>query len=51
MDLPLLILQAEVKIAKDIKKDRRILSRAHVITGAEAMEAMHDANVKKQKLP
>ncbi|RPA92016.1 hypothetical protein L873DRAFT_1818345 [Choiromyces venosus 120613-1] len=44
-------LQAEIKIAKDIKKDRRILSRAHVITGTEAMEAMHDANVKKKKLP
>ncbi|RPB02798.1 hypothetical protein L873DRAFT_367091 [Choiromyces venosus 120613-1] len=44
-------LQAEVKIAKDIKKDRRILSRAHVIIGTEAMEAMREANAKKQKLP
>ncbi|RPA99017.1 DDE-domain-containing protein, partial [Choiromyces venosus 120613-1] len=44
-------LRVEFKIAKDIKKDRRILSRARVITSAEAMEAMREADAKKQKLP
>ncbi|RPA90989.1 DDE-domain-containing protein [Choiromyces venosus 120613-1] len=42
-------LRVEIKIAKDIKKDRRILSRARVITRAEALQAMQEANAKKQK--
>ncbi|RPA88402.1 hypothetical protein L873DRAFT_1726169, partial [Choiromyces venosus 120613-1] len=41
-------LRVEIKITKDIKKDRRILSRARVITGAEAMEAMCEADAKKK---
>ncbi|PUU83526.1 hypothetical protein B9Z19DRAFT_1060921 [Tuber borchii] len=41
-------LRAEIKIAKNIKKDCRLLSRARVITGAEALEAMHKAEEKKK---
>ncbi|RPA99745.1 hypothetical protein L873DRAFT_1806261 [Choiromyces venosus 120613-1] len=41
-------LRAEIKIAKDVKKDRRIISRARVITGAEALEAMRKADMKKK---
>ncbi|RPA88568.1 hypothetical protein L873DRAFT_1012038 [Choiromyces venosus 120613-1] len=41
-------LHAEIKIAKDVKKDRRIISRARVITGAETLEAMRKADAKKK---
>ncbi|RPA90285.1 hypothetical protein L873DRAFT_470411 [Choiromyces venosus 120613-1] len=57
MDLPLPILLQQKcrdyawrsRLKKDIKKDRRILSRARVITGAEALQAMQEADAKKQK--
>ena len=41
-------LRAEFKIAKDVKKDRRVISRARVITGADALKAMRKAGEKNK---
>ncbi|RPA91048.1 hypothetical protein L873DRAFT_1872386, partial [Choiromyces venosus 120613-1] len=41
-------LQAKIKIAKEMKKDCWIISRARVITGAETLEATQKADAKKK---
>ena len=39
-------MQAEIKIAKDVKKNCRVISRTRVITGEDSLKAMQKADEK-----